>query len=363
MRICHFTSLHNRYDTRVFVKQCCSLAKSGHEVFLIVADGKKDEQINGVTIIDVGFRGGIKNRFLKINQQIFEKALVLNAACYFYHDPELCIQGIKLIKAGKKVIYDAHEDSPRQYVANAKSNTFKSGIIAKGIELLENRAAKQLSGIMTATEGIKERYDLFNRNVKVVRNYPIIEELGNNANWIDRSNEGCYIGGLRNTRGISEIVEACAQTNFPLKLAGPWQPQSYQEEISKKEAWSNTSYLGFLNRNEIKNLLSNSKIGFLTLYKTPNHMHSLPVKLFEYMLAGIPVIASDIPVWKQIIEKYNCGICVDPHDIEAIKKAVIRLTENPEDAKKMGANGKQAILDEFSWEVEFETIKNYFLER
>ena len=359
MKIVHFTSLHNRYDTRVFVKQCCSLSALGHEVILIVADGLGEELINGVNIIDIGHRGGMKMRLRTINPQIFQKALEMNADCYFYHDPELCIQASKLLKQGKRVVYDAHEDSPRQYLANAKGRRWKAQIISKGINYLENKTARNLTGIMTATQEIKDRYSQFNDNVRLVRNYPLIDELSNDSEWSKRIDQACYIGGLRNTRGISEIIEACGKTGLPLKLAGPWQPVSYEQEVSLLAEWKNTTYLGFLNRVEIRELLSKSKIGFLTLYKTPNHLHSLPVKLFEYMLAGIPVIASDIAGWKKIIEKNNCGICVDPHDIKAIEQSILWLIKNPDEARKMGENGRLAVEKYYSWDAEFKEILKF----
>ncbi|MFP3471738.1 glycosyltransferase, partial [Micrococcus sp. SIMBA_144] len=65
--------------------------------------------------------------------------------------------------------------------------------------------------------------------------------------------------------------------------------------------------------------------------------------MFEYMSAGIPVIASNFPLWKEIVETNECGICVDPLNIEEVSNAMIWLKENPERAKQMGENGRRAI--------------------
>lgn len=356
MKICHLTSLHIRYDTRIFVKQCCSLAKIGHSVTLIVSDGKGDEIVNDVTIIDVGKAEGTKDRLLRVNKLIFSRAIELDAEYYFYHDPELSIQAVSLTNAGKKVIYDAHEDSPRQYISNAPNKGVKTKLISSFIQYLENRAARKIHGMLTATEGIKSRYDRYNANVEVVKNYPIVDELVNDRMWEERRHQACYIGGLRDTRGIIEIIRACHKSNIPLKLAGPWQPKEFQNIAENEEGWHNTEYLGFLNRREIANLLAESRIGFLTLYKTPNHIHALPVKMYEYMVSGVPVIASDIDLWQQIINDSNCGTCVDPQSVNDISGAIDYILGDTERALHLSENGKKSVLEKYNWNIEIQKI-------
>ena len=58
--------------------------------------------------------------------------------------------------------------------------------------------------------------------------------------------------------------------------------------------------------------------------------------MFEYMSAGIPVICSNFPLWRDIIEKHQCGICVDPQNSSEIALAIDFLAQNPKEAKVMG---------------------------
>jgi len=102
--------------------------------------------------------------------------------------------------------------------------------------------------------------------------------------------------------------------------------------------------------------LKNSKIGIVTFHPEPNHLFSSPVKMFEYMSAGIPVIVSNFPLWKEIVEGNNCGICVDPLNPEEIANAIKYIFENPAEAKKMGENGKTAVLEKYNWEKESEKL-------
>jgi len=75
-------------------------------------------------------------------------------------------------------------------------------------------------------------------------------------------------------------------------------------------------------------------------------------KLFEYMQAGLPVICSDFVLWKDIIEEWDCGICIPPRDVIALRNAIQYMIDNPEKAKEMGKNGRQAVLEEFNWGIE-----------
>ena len=109
-------------------------------------------------------------------------------------------------------------------------------------------------------------------------------------------------------------------------------------------------------------LIGKSKVGLVLLHPTSNHLNSLPVKMFEYMAGGIPVIASDFKVWKEIIEGNKCGICVNPFDLAEIRNAVQFLVENESRRLEMGRNGQNAIRNKYLWNVEFKKLKKVYAE-
>ncbi|MEM0333694.1 MAG: glycosyltransferase, partial [Candidatus Aenigmatarchaeota archaeon] len=115
---------------------------------------------------------------------------------------------------------------------------------------------------------------------------------------------------------------------------------------------ANLLYLGFLDRKSISSLFKKVMVGLVILYPEGNYINSLPIKLFEYMSAGLPVIASDFPLWKEIIETNNCGICVNPFNIKEISNAINYIVNNPLEAKKMGDNGRKVVLKKYNWNIE-----------
>lgn len=110
IKLCHLTSVHSRFDIRIFHKECASLARKGFMVNLVVADGKGDEVNNGVAIHDVGSSNGRFDRMRRAPNRVLKKALSLDAEIYHFHDPELIPVGLGLKRHGKKVVFDVHED-------------------------------------------------------------------------------------------------------------------------------------------------------------------------------------------------------------------------------------------------------------
>ncbi|OBA10418.1 glycosyl transferase [Acinetobacter calcoaceticus] len=361
MKICHLTSAHPRYDTRIFVKQCCSLANR-HDTYLIVADGKGDEVNNQVKILDVGRFIGRKNRILNAPKTIFKKALTLDAEIYHLHDPELIPIGLKLKKMGKKVFFDAHEDLPNQIMSKHYLHPISKKIIAFWVKVYEKYACAKLDGIVAATPFIRDKFLKINKNTIDVNNYPKIEEFSSIPTGTLKENRVCYIGGLADVRGIIEMVQAIslAQGNAELILAGDFADKNLEKSVMEMEGWSKVNFLGYVGRDEIKNTLASSIAGLVVLHPTRSYLDSLPVKMFEYMCAGIPVIASNFPLWRSIIDDAQCGVCVDPLKSHEIAKAIDYFINNPDKARVMGEQGRAAVLEKYNWSIEENKLLNFY---
>jgi glycosyltransferase involved in cell wall biosynthesis len=355
-RICHITTVHSRYDVRIFHKECKSLTKH-YDVSLIVADGMGDEINDSVKIYDIGKRQDSRLKRARIDSaKAYRKAQEIDADLYHFHDPELINTGLKLKRKGKFVIYDTHEDLPRQIYGKPYLKDFLKPMVSKLIELKENNSAKKFDYVITATPFIRDRFLKINKNTIDINNYPILEENTINVDFNQKEDAICYVGGLSQYRGVYEIIKSLEISKAKLNLAGNFEDKAFEEKCRNLKGWANVNYHGFVSRNEIVKILNKSKIGMVTLPPLVNYIDSLPIKMFEYMLAGIPVIASDFPLWKSIIEDNNCGLCVDPGNIASIAKATNELLNNQELMKTMGANGRNVVLKKFNWNIEKEKL-------
>ena len=353
-RIVHLTSAHLRFDTRIFIKICSSLANNGFDVSLVVADGYGNENKNNVSIYDVGPKtGGRISRFTKTVNLVFKKAIELNADIYHLHDPELIFIGLKLKKLGKKVIFDSHEDFPKQLLSKHYLNKIIAILLSKSFTYFERWACKKFDAVVTVTQQIGDKFSKINSNTVVINNFPLLDELVNSNNWNSKKSEIAYVGAIEKIRGIEQVLEALDYSNnVKLNLAGMFSDKSFEEKIKNNHLSTKVNFFNQLDRKGVTNLLAKSQAGIVTLLPVPNYVNAQPTKMFEYMSAGLPVIASDFPLWREVIERNQCGICVNPLDPEAIGKAFQYIINNPAAAEKMGKNGRRAIEERYNWSIE-----------
>lgn len=353
MKVCHLTTVHNRNDTRIFLKECVSLKKAGYLVYLLVADGLGNDQQNGIQIVDVGNRSSNRiSRFILTTKKIYHQAVKLNAEIYHFHDPELMPFAYWLKLKGKTVIYDSHEDLPRQLVSKPYINRFFSNFLSLVFEKVENFFSKRFSAIITATPHIKERFLKINPNTLDVNNYPILEEFHNTSDNTFKKNQACFVGGITEIRGIEPLVRACDKINGKLVLVGRFSDTSFKNKIKRLDGWKNVDYRGFLSRQEVKTILAESKVGIVTFLSAPNHINSQPNKMFEYMSASLPVLSSNFRLWKSIIETNKCGYCVNPQDSAGIAEKINLLFENDNLVEQLGNNGRSSVKNIFHWGIE-----------
>ena len=353
LKVVHLTSVHPRYDTRIFFKMCRSLALNGYNVSQVIADGKGDEIKDGVSIVDVGATNmGRLSRMIKTSSRIFEKAKKLDGDIYHIHDPELIPAGLKLKKLGKKVIFDSHEDVSKQILSKTYLNKISKIILSKLFEWYEYWSLPKFDYLITATPFIRDKLLKINPNTVDINNFPLLNEL-KISSWMHKENTVAYIGGISEARGIKEVILALSFTqNVCLNLAGSFSEKIFEEKIKKYENWSKVNRLGFLNRQQVSEVLAKSKAGIVTFLPEPNHINAQPNKMFEYMSAGLPVIASNFLLWREIIEGNQCGICVDPLNPKAIGDAMQYLMDNPQKAEQMGKNGRKAVEQKYNWSME-----------
>jgi glycosyltransferase involved in cell wall biosynthesis len=356
---------HPRYDTRIWVKEISTLIAAGFVVEYCVADGLGDEIKNGVIIRDFGRieeGGGAFRRF--------KTMLVSSMRCeakrgdwIYFHDGIFLPFALILACSGRRIIYDVHEDFPRQILNNRFPKWFKI-LWSALISLMEACSGYFFKGFVAATPCIAKRFPS-NKTI-TVSNFPLLEEFG--ENYISqRDNDdacyGVYIGMLSEVRGLFEMIQAMGKINHKrdatLRLAGRFSPPSLESQIQEVDGWDNVEYLGWIDRRGVVEQLREARFGLVVLHPVVNYIDAYPVKLFEYMAAGVPVIASDFPLWREIVEKAGCGLMVDPLDHCSIADAIQCLCEDQNAARTMGLKGQEAVRAKYNWENEGEKLVNF----
>jgi len=349
--IAHVTTVHPRDDIRIFHKECVSLARAGYDVVQIVGDGLGDAVKAGVRIVDIGpaprgrlarMRGQPKRAMAALQQ--------LRPAVLHFHDPELLPLGHAWAQRGVPVIYDAHEDVPRQILTKQWIPKPLRAATAWAFERYENAHARQLAAVVAATPHIARRFEPVARRSVNVSNFPFLDELAPPADDWERERAVCYVGSITRTRGAFEMVRALTHApGVRLLLAGRFEDAALEAGLRNEPGWAQVDYFGQVGRAEVAELMARARAGLVALLPLPSYRDSLPIKMFEYMSAGLPVIASRFPLWHEIIDQRGCGVCVDPTDPAAIAAAIRELVDAPARAAEMGRAGRAAVLSTYNW--------------
>ena len=354
MRVCHISSVHLASDVRILCKECRSLAAAGYETHL-VAIADSNHRDHDVMVHAVPTRwGGRLARLLITGFQVFRMANSIRASIYHIHDPELLPIAILLRLCGAEVVYDAHEDLPR----DLQSKDWIPKLLLLPLSIVVNRVelwlARRLSAVVAATPTIRDRFAAAGCHAVAVRNFPVLGEFhpASSGDLSQRSRSGVgYIGDITRIRGSRVMVEAAARAGVELSLAGRLRDEE-RRVLEAMPGWRRVRYRGQLTRPQVAKMLNECFAGLVILSPKQAYRESLPIKLFEYMAAGIPVIASDFGAWRRIVQGAGCGLCVDPTDPEAVASAIRELDGDRSRAREMGMRGYTAFLENYNWSSE-----------
>lgn len=352
VRIAHLTPHRDPFEPRTFF-QCQSLAEAGFEVVL-VAPHDRDLERDGVRLLAVPRYRGRLERVTRTAWRTVRRGLAARPALFHIHDPELIPWGLLLRLTGRPVVYDVHED----YAQAAGVRDWIPGPARRLLAALYGGVAALARRCFTVI--IAERYYArsFPGAVEVL-NYARTEEfagLDAIARTAPPHPRALYTGSVTASRGGRHharllahlpaeaevaLVGVCPEPDLArdlliqsqedprliLRTAERWVPRQTIVE-AYGEAWT---------------------CGLALFPDTPHYREKELTKFFEYMAAGLPIVASGFPVWRRLIEGEGVGICVDPEDAAAAARAVLWLQEHSDEARAMGERGRRAVAERFNW--------------
>lgn len=356
-KVCHVTSVHKWNDIRIYRKECISLVNFGYDVNLLVLNSSFKGESNGVNVHSVQLNySSTFSRIFKASAILHKKAVEIDADVYHIHDPELLPLGKRLTKAGKRVIFDAHEDTgsdilkkeliPRPFrkIASLIYNSYEKSLV------------KSFFGVISVTEKLTARFG--HKHAETIKNYPILDSFQPEVPYHRRDNIIVYVGGLMKIRGISECIKAMKHLNdYTLVLAGPFDSEIYQKECESLEEWDKkVEYLGTIELEKVYRLLERAKLGLTMLYPTKGHLNSLPIKTFEYLAAGTPVLMTEIPYWREVFKEQ--GNYTSSFESKDLAKAMLRAIE--ESNEEQNQKNREVVLEKFNWVGEAQKLDNFY---
>jgi glycosyltransferase involved in cell wall biosynthesis len=367
--IIHFTTVHPRDDSRIRSKQVDTLAKTlSEEVALYVQDGLGDEidSKSGYRIVDTGPKLSRIPRITKGGWRMISAVRRAKPTVAHFHDPELLPWALLLRLWGIKVVYDVHEDVPQQVSRNPVLPGWAKVVLPPFVTLVEWIGARLINGIVATSPTIANRFPA--HKTVLVRNFPLLDELHAPAPtpMAERAPEFTYIGSISEDRNIYRMMEAVARVpggQARLRLAGGFASAETQRRAEQMPEWSSVRFEGWVSREGVANILADGRAGLVVLKPVPHEMLTLPIKLFEYMAAGMPVISSDFPVWREIVDEARCGLLIDPLRTEELVRAMQAILGDPAEAQAMGARGRKAVVEKYNWDREAQTLLKLYRER
>ena len=362
MRICILTTVHPPFDTRVFHKVAKSLAKV-HEVVLIAPDEERaDKEVDGVRIITIKKP---KSKLLHPTTmwRVFKAGFKQDCDVYHCHEPSsLLVSAMLKVLKRKKLIYDAHEHYPSLIAENSLFPDFIRPLVRFLADIEERTLIRFADVVVTVDQILCKEYKKHHNNVDIISNYPRLELF--KPDDLNSENGGIiYVGGISGDRGIYQMINAANKANVKLICVGNFTDELNENEITnflEENPSKNVVFTGLLSHSKVVEYINISTLGLSLLQPIPRYKKAVPIKLFEYMACGLPVVASNFPEIRKIVEAADCGILVDPTNVDEIANAILYLLGHPEEAKRMGENGRRAVEERYNWDkMEEKLLKLY----
>ncbi|MBP2144644.1 glycosyltransferase involved in cell wall biosynthesis [Methanofollis sp. W23] len=356
------TTVHAPFDDRIFHKEAKSLAKVYDVVLIAPSDEVINTRIDGVRVITVKKP---KDKLLHplTLWRVFIAGLKQDCDVYHCHEPSslLVATMLKFIRR-KKIIYDVHEYYPSIIAGDLLFPPIIRPFIHRIADIGETLMARCADAIIIVRDDLKKRFStVSNRDVETIFVYPdsrlFLEIERSPALYSPRS--VIYEGGVDiRKRGLDKYLYALKSLSkkYPdiiFKIVGviPGSDLEWANQfVMRNGLESNFDVHDWVNYADVPKYLVNSGVGVILFQPVSyNNIMGIPNKLFDYMAAGIPVVASNNPNISRIVEDSNCGILVDPMDDHMIADAIDYLFENPDVARQFGKNGRDAIKTKYNW--------------
>ncbi|MET2985800.1 glycosyltransferase family 4 protein [Aureibaculum conchae] len=388
IKICFLADKHDLYDDRIYWKMAVPLKKKGYDVHYLLIRDRNEKGITkqGINYEMLKVKTFSKNRYLnflikRVNpfnnyKKLLTLAGKLNADVYHFHDLWINRIGKKLKNLPQKpvVFYDAREPYAQDFVSftEAKGIIKKLvGLFASYIDHWEKRKAKNYDLVISNEEIVRDNFrkKLGNHKAEVIYNFTDIYKNYNQTDLSERKYDFIYCGGITESRGAMKIIEAIKIAkktipNITLVFVGRYSPENLKQKlqnfIDSNNLKNNVQLFPFVNYKAVSNFYNSSKVGLIAWLPKKALTIKMPIKIFEYMAFGLPIIGSNFGHINNYIEGDNCGVTVNPDNPNEIAEAMVNLLTNKQKYNEFSENGRKVTLQKYKWELELNRLIGFY---
>jgi glycosyltransferase involved in cell wall biosynthesis len=345
-------------DVRTFHRQARSLAAGGWDVAVIGRDPIRTTTVDGIALHGLPTAGGAGRALLQV--RALRLALATRADVYQVTDVELLPAALVLKRARRTVVYDCREDYPAYMEIKAWLPPRLRPLARAAVDRLERAAARRLDAVTTADEGTAARLRGYGAAVTVLHNFPRREHFAPAPPGAERPHDVLYHGSLPpyHLRALAGIAAALAARVPEARWTIVGEPDSaaagaeFREAIGAAGIADRVALRPRIAFTEVPALLRATRTGVVPLPDVQKFRHNIPVKLFEYLAAGVPTVASDLPPARALLADSEAAVLVPPGDAQAFAEALGGILRDPLRAAELARRGREAVLERFHWEKE-----------
>lgn len=364
-RILLLSAVHPATDPRILYKIAPSLAMH-YDVFCALPNARSEQQESNIAFINLPYFRQLLSRLLFCHLVLLWKCLRLRPDLVHIFVPELIPAAFLFKWRGAKIIYEVQENLYKKF----SIKQFNNGFLFRAVFRLFDHLARKSFFCVFTEDAYLEEYQSLAFPHAVIHNYasiPFTDEFCTQDFTLAGQPEFLYAGVISMERCFDVLVTALAKLkirypDFKMHLFGPirFQPEEAANLPGYAEVRSNLLFYGYTDQKTVFSFAKKAIAGIALLKPVADYPDSYTTKLFDYMALKLPVIASDFPLYRQVVEQSECGFCISPYDAGILYQKLIWLIENPEKRAIMGQNGRKAVEVRYNWKQEEAILLSFY---
>jgi glycosyltransferase involved in cell wall biosynthesis len=364
VRVLHISTAHPPQDPRIVFKQCQTLADQ-YEVFcaLPYADASVAPNIH---FIRLPYFRRVIWRLLLTCPFILIRCLGLRPHLIHVYVPEFIPFAFVFRLFGAQIVYEVQENLHKKM----HLKTINNGVwLERGFRWFDQLAQRHFYLIFTE-HGYLDTYRDLPKPYEIIYNYPLLSFLEPYQHPYKPDllrPSFFYIGWISFERAFDTLVDSLTRLKvaYPNFVAHLFGRRTFTDAQLKKlpnfaAVHDNIHFYGYTGHREAFPYATGATAGLALLKPVGDYPDSYTTKLFEYMALGLPVITSDFPLYKDIVERHNCGFCVSPYNPVQVADALQYLIEHPSEAEAMGQRGRKAVEEWYNWGSEAKKLVTFY---